>query len=247
MIKIFLGNLGSGKTLHAVKEIVEDNSGRMTYTNLILKGVNNAVYIKPEDVIKKIESDKGKVKLDLNLEYWQKQKRPLNVVWDEIHLMANSRSSTAKPNMVLSKFLAMGRRIVGRDDKGYGTLIFIAQKERTVDVNIRELADEIYEHISWNKIHCHDCNLNEVQSSNNARVSDDALIRTCARCHSAALSVSLIRVEVKIFTGSSRASCWENYFDNKHKKSMYLCNLHKYYKYYDTMQIASLWDSFIED
>ena len=88
---------------------------------------------------------------------WQKQKKPLNIIWDEIHLVANSRDSQSKLNKCMSRFLSSGRRITGSDDGGYGHFIFIAQASRTIDVNIRDLCNEVRYHVMHWISMCKNC------------------------------------------------------------------------------------------
>ena len=128
MIIIILGNLGSGKSAAAVRDLYNDRSGRITYTNIKTTGIDHVRQIKPSNVIKKsiksetIKKDGSteiKYKLDLNKEYWMKQPKALNILWDEIHLTANSRQSMSAINQIIGRFIAMGRRITGYDKKGY--------------------------------------------------------------------------------------------------------------------------------
>ena len=243
MIRIFLGNLGSGKTLSAVRELALDNSGRKTYTNISVRGIKNAVHIKPEYVIKKEEDEKGKLKLDLNTEYWNQQKKPLNLLWDEVHLTANSRRSMSSINQVFSKFIAMGRRIVGFDKRGYGCLTFIAQAERTIDRNIKELANEIRYHVSYWYIECNSCKSKIIVSSEMEQFSK------CTKCGSWEIERKGLQIEVK------RYKSWANYLNSqidtkKHKwhfDRFMLYDAEDYYKYYETLQMEDIWGDYIKE
>lgn len=241
MIRVFLGNLGSGKSACAVKEIADDTSNLKTYTNLVLKGVRNTVFIKPSDIIEVI-SQKGRKKdiYKLNIGYWEKQKKPLNVLWDEVHLTASSRRSSSKPNVILSQFMAMARRITGFDKRGYGFFTFIAQKERTIDVNIRELANEIVYHVSYWKITCEDCGRYIYWNSEKQH------LRKCLNCGSWKILKSDIHV-LRIFFND-----WEKYYNwvehapgRWHFKREWIFDIEHYFHNYDTMQISNIWDSYI--
>lgn len=240
MIIIYLGNLGSGKTLHAVKDIIENPMNRKTYTNIILPhSIKKSVLIRPEHVIKKTKVDK-KIKYDLNMEYWNKQKKPLDVVWDEVHLTANSRMSMSKPNMVLSRFLAMARRITGFDKRGYGHFTFIAQKESTIDKNIKELANEFYYHIGYWTVTCEQCG-NRFQTS-----SEDFIIRVCPVCNSGDIIRSDPLIRVIQFTNIDEFYSWSLGTGTKHRQYI-IPNASDYYKYFDTLQASELWDNYVSD
>lgn len=243
MIRIFLGQLGSGKSVSAVREMATDNSGRTTYTNLLTTKLPNVIHIKPDMIIKKVKNDKKKnASFELNKEYWQKQKKPLNIVWDEIHLTANARSSMSRVNMVLSRFIAMARRITGFDSRGYGHLIFIAQTERTVDVNIRELASEIRYHTGHWEIHCNDCNVSVMTDS------EQQQIERCLKCGSWNIIKKNFVVEVRKFNS------WDKYFNfrlkikgNWHFERYIIPDIEKYFGHYDTMQMTDMWENYINE
>ena len=242
MIRVFLGNLGSGKTACAVKEIMDDESGRLTYTNTRLIRVPNTVFIRPCDVIQVVkDKDNEKKRLyQLNVEYWKKQKKPLNVLWDEIHLTASARRSMSKANLVLSQFLAMARRITGFDKRGYGCFTFVAQKERTIDVNIRELCNEIIYHISYWKLTCEDCGRYTYPNS------EQQQILRCLACGSWNVQKSDLYI-LRMFFNK-----WENYYrwcegegGRFHFKRQFVYDIEDYFKHYDTLQISNIWDSHV--
>lgn len=239
MIRIFLGNLGSGKSANAVRELCLDYSGRKTYTNLLTHGIPDIIHIKPDYVIKKVIKDK-KTSFDLNSEFWQKQKKPLNILWDEIHLTANSRMSMTKINMVLSRFIAMARRITGFDKRGYGHLTFIAQKERTIDVNIKDLANEIIYHVAHWVIRCEEC------GSRVAVNSDMQQIERCIRCGSWAILKENLQIEILKFNEWNKFYAWSQGLKGKFYFNRYMItDIEEYFGYYDTLQMTDMWESYI--
>lgn len=242
MIRIFLGNLGSGKSAFAVREMARNVTDRTTYTNIVTKGLKNVVLIKPQDVIKKtfIDDKKKKFSLDLNIDYWMKKKKPLNVVWDEVHLTANSRQSSSKANMVLSRFIAMARRITGFDKRGYGTFTFIAQKERTIDVNVRELANEIiYLKSRW-LTRCEECNLRMVVTSEMPQYE------RCYRCGSWKVVKGDLIVEALHFNEWLKLYNWEQGIKGRwHFKREFITDIHKYFQCYNTLQFGNVWDDYV--
>ena len=240
MIRIFLGNLGSGKSVSAIRELVHNPNGRTTYTNIITKGIQNVVTIKPQDIIKKIGEDK-KPSFDLNIEYWNKQKKPLNILWDEIHLTANSRMSMSKINMVLSRFIAMARRITGFDKRGYGSFTFVAQKERTIDVNIRDLTNEIVYHISHWVVECEECGTKVLTNSESPQMNK------CVVCSSWKLEKKGMFIEKLSFSEWDSFYAWSVHMKGKFYDSRQRINdIEDYFKYYDTMQIENVWENYLK-
>lgn len=239
MIKIILGNLGGGKTLSEIALIANDESGRITYTNIETFNLKNTKLIRPQDVIKKTEDEKKKTSYELNIEYWQKQKKPLNILWDEIHLTANARTSLAKANIILSRFISMGRRICGFDERGYGHLTFIAQADRTIDINIRELASQINYNVSHWVMACEKCGVKM------PRNSEQAQIETCLRCGTWKIKRVGLVIETYYFKSWMDYFSWKvgygkTYYDRKFHR-----NMEKYFKYYDTMQLKNIWEDYI--
>ena len=53
MIRIYLGRLGSAKTVSTVREIIKDESNRVTYTNINIRHTKNVKKIVTENLIKK--------------------------------------------------------------------------------------------------------------------------------------------------------------------------------------------------
>lgn len=247
MIKIYLGNLGSGKSVYAIREMVLNKTDRKVYTNLVAYNIDNVIHIRPENVILKIpdKTKKKGFKLDLNINFWLKQKKPLHIVWDEIHLTANSRSSTSSSNMVISRFISMGRRVVGMDKRGYGHLIFIAQSERTVDSNIRDLANEIYYFRSIWTIECEDCGFKIITNS------DKQQIEKCLNCKSWKVLKKDIEISVFVLAQKKNLSAWECYYGfrngmkNMTSEQFIIKDIEEYFKYYDTLQMTDIWNDYI--
>ena len=246
MIRIVLGNLGAGKTINAVREIVEDDSGMPIFTNIAVKGINNVYRINPSDVIKKEKDEKGKTKYSLNIDFWIDQPKPLAIYWDEVHLSAgNSRSSMSHANKILSRFIAMGRRIVGMSEETglNGYMVYIAQSERTLDVNLRDLCNEIYYLVGMWVINCTEC------GQKLARNSDQKQLRRCIFCDSGKITITDHKTLIYEF------STWEGYIkfrmgmSGKHysQPPKVIEDLKRYFKYYDTLQIADLWNDYLDD
>jgi hypothetical protein len=235
-------HFGSGKSAYSVIEMLNDKSGRKTYSNIQTKGIPNVYHIKPEDVVSKEEDEKGKRKFELNIDFWMSQKKPLNILWDEIHLsFGNSRMAMSKGNLILSRFIAMGRRITGMDSRGYGVFTFVAQTERTIDVNIRELtSDIIYLKSHW-FIDCHKCGYSLITNS------EAPAIQKCP-CGSWEIEKRDVQIEVRKF------QTWDSYFNFRlgikgkwHYARYMITGINQYYKYYDTLQYKNMWSEYLSD
>ena len=115
MIRIILGNVGSGKTAVAVREMCINPTKRKTYSN-IQTSLDNQIDISPEMIIKReiVDYKKNKktgekepvYKYALNIEYWKSITEPCDVILDEAHTILNSRKSQSKTNIVVTDWLA---------------------------------------------------------------------------------------------------------------------------------------------
>src|SRR6056297_725297 len=128
MIRIILGNIGSGKSARIVKEIVTDKSHRKYISNIKTKGTKNNMLMDSSMIVKKeiIEGKKkDKEKLSLNIDFWKminEKYGAVSVVIDEFHNIMDSRRSMSSLNKILSEFISLLRRVLGEDSSGYGEL-----------------------------------------------------------------------------------------------------------------------------
>lgn len=234
MIRIFLGKLGSGKSLHAIKEMKDDTSRLKYYTNLEADFKNVEIIAEKEIIQEVIEKGKTKTKTEyqLNWNYWIKQKKPLNVIWDEIHLTAGSRRSMSKKNMIIMEFVAMARRITGMDEAGYGTLTFVAQTDFSIDKYIRHLANDILYHIMYWEQYCKNCNIKEL------RDSEKEHSRKCNYCLSDRTRKQNFFCIVYKFRSFHNFQAWELGMPGKwHYSKELIDDIEKYFKFYETLQI----------
>lgn len=234
MIRIFLGKLGSGKTLHAVKEMKVTTSKLRYYTNIEIK-FKNTEFISEDEIIKEVliekEKQKPKIEYKLNWEYWNKQKKPLHIIWDEINLTAPSRQSMSKKNMVFTQFVAMARRITGMDEAGYGELTFISQTDFSIEKYIRHLANEILYHIMHWEQFCKDCNTSELRSS------ESVPNRKCNFCLSENTRKENFFCIVYRFLTFWDFQQWEAGFQGKFYKSReVIFDVEDYFKSFNTIQ-----------
>jgi len=237
MIRIFLGKLGSGKTLHSVKQMAIDRSHLKYYTNIKVK-FKNAIHLDLKDIIKEDIDDSGKgkpkVSYSLNWEFWRKQKKPLHIIWDEIHLTASSRKSMSTKNMILMEFVAMARRIVGEDSAGYGTLTFIAQTDFSIEKYIRHLANEIVYHIMYWHQYCGDCHLSMIVNSEQLQT------RNCPFCLSPKIRKKNFFCIAYTFRTFFDYEMWSGGQPGKHYvKRDLITDISEYFSDYDTHQEIS--------
>lgn len=136
MIIIIVGGIGSGKTLSAVKDIIQRD--QLTFTNFQLFQTRKIKRLKYEHLFFKDEKSK---KMKLNFSFWNeltKKYGGFDIVLDEFHNVMSSRRAMSKRNVLLSDWLSQIRKILGQSEKN--NLVLITQKLRRIDVNSRDLA-----------------------------------------------------------------------------------------------------------
>ncbi|MCX6709794.1 MAG: hypothetical protein NTV63_02450 [Candidatus Woesearchaeota archaeon] len=104
MIRISLGNVGSGKTANEVREISLNPFRRKIYTNIVIKEkkLPHVERMKPEYIIEKELLRQKKTQdgslvniydYKLNMDFWKNIDEPICIVLDEFHNIANARAS----------------------------------------------------------------------------------------------------------------------------------------------------------
>lgn len=237
MIRIYLGKLGSGKSLHAVKEMKHNKSKLLYHTNIAI----NFPRIRPlkenhiiEEFIGLDAKKKPKTDYRLNWGYWRSQKKPLHIIWDEIHLTASSRTSMSKKNLIMVEFVAMARRITGMDEAGYGTLTFIAQTDFSIEKYIRHLASEIIYHIMYWNQYCKDCGISE------RRNSEGRQTRNCNYCLSDNTKKETFFCVVYRFLSFLHYEAWSSGWEGKwYESKEVIVDIEEYFDDYDTLQEVS--------
>jgi len=145
MIRIVVGGVGSGKTLSAIKDVVD--RGVFTFTNFGLVGVKNYQRLKYSHIIEetavefKKDGSAKKMKTDVNFKFWEEQmknRKGFDITIDELQSVANSRRSQSKENVAWQSFISQIRKLLGSSEKNHITLI--TQRPNSIDVQFRELA-----------------------------------------------------------------------------------------------------------
>ena len=246
MIRIFLGNIGSGKTAACVRELMINPTQRYTVSNIITKGIKNNIVIKPEWIVKKDVIGHKKngeeiYKLKVNREFWEKLSKKhntLNVVIDEAHTILDSRRSMSTVSKCMNDWLSLLRRVLGKSPAGYGTLTLISQIDRRIDVNARELSTEIRYHMCHYSKRCKKCGL--YWGENNE--TPDPLY-TCPQCNSSRVEQFNFIIEVWHFTSMENYQAWKDFKAKTYYKHYNIMDIEKYFKHYNTLQ----WENLIVD
>ena len=247
MIKIYLGNVGSGKTVSAVREMYINENRRKTYSNIVTT-LKNQVNINPTMIIKQEIIDYKKkrtgeiepvYKHSLNIEFWKKIKEPINVILDEAHSIINARRAMTKINVIVTDWIALIRRVLGQTESDSGELIFISQLERRLDPIARDMATQIRYHMMHYLKTCQGCFISWQEHSEMPET-----LTVCPKCRGFELIKSNYTVEVWHFTSIQMFQFWKDYGQQCFYKHYFIRYISKYFQYYSTMQWDNLFSEF---
>lgn len=249
MIKIYLGNVGSGKTVCCVREMYLNKGRKTTYSNIQtkIKGmveIRSDMIVRKEVIAKKKKRDGSEepvYKLSLNTDYWKDQVKQhdkgINVVLDEAHSVLNARRSMSKGNQILSDWLSLIRRVLGSDPSNTGDLILISQLPRRLDVIARDMCTHVRYHVGYFDLVCKKCGRSYKQHT---QVSEP--VTECA-CGSWDLKKTQYRILVYHFSCMDRFDLWSEYGMKTYHKRYFITGIEKYFHLYDTLQ----WDNLLSD
>lgn len=247
MIQIYLGNVGSGKTALAVREMYHNKLHRVTYTNIKtpLKNVrelNPKMIIKQEIVDHKRSRSTGELepvyKNSLNIDYWKNIEEPINVTLDEAHSILNARKSMSKINVIVTDWLALIRRVLGETDAGQGNLTFITQLPNRLDTIARDMATNILYCVMHYRKTCTTC---KTTWQENSEMPETYV--SCFHCGKYTIKKHSHTVEVWHFSSMKRFEMWDIYGQKSFYKHYYINDIQKYFELYDTLQ----WDNLFSD
>ena len=243
MIRISLGNPGSGKTLCEVRDMILNRTGRVIYTNIIpkqpkltphIRTINKGMIVK-EEIIgyknKKDGSSEPIKDLKLNVEFWKEHKEPVSVVLDEVHNIMNARRSMSKQNIITTDFLALLRRVLGQGDSGYGELVLISQLSNRIDIIAREMATQVRYHVCHYMKTCRKCGQ---KYKENSETSEQ--LYKCETCGSFDLLKHGHYIEVWCFQNMESYETWKSYGQKTYGNHYYVTDVEKFFKYYNTLQ-----------
>jgi len=244
MIRIVLGQVGSGKTASVVRELVNGFGDRPTYTNIHIRKAKNVRQITADMIFKKevvkVKKDGSEVtKLQFNKEFWRgvrEKEGSINVVIDEAHMFFDARRSMSNVNKIMSNFLSELRRILGQDSNGYGELILITQLSNRLDVHSRDMATKVQYHQCYFNKSCR-CGFAIREDNENP----DPMFR-CPYC-SAPLKKHSHTILIYHFSSMDNYETWKHYRMKSYYRITKINDIEDYFSYYDTLQ----WDDLFED
>jgi hypothetical protein len=241
MILIFLGNVGSGKTACAVREMYLHQEVK-NYSN-IKTNLKNNVLLDSEMICKKQMTGTKKTgepvyEYALNIDFWKDINEPINVILDEAHSILNSRRAMSKVNIIVTDWIALIRRVLGEDSRGMGDLILITQLPQRIDVICREMATQVRYHCCHYVKRCNDCG-----SSWNEDTDMPEVYKFCPNCDSINMNRTNFSIEVKVFPNVTAYTMFKIYGMNTFFKHYFVNDIVKYFPMYNTLQ----WDNMFSD
>ena len=240
MITLYIGNIGSGKTLTAVREMATNQD--ITYHTNINTTLKNCVPLTWDKIIlTEVTGTKNKrdgtveeiKEHKLNSEYWLKAKKPLSIVLDEAHNVLDARRSTSKKSIIMNNFGSLIRKFMGDDEKS--EIILITQLSRRLDIVWKEMAHEIRYFTCYYNIICSKCSATWPSDSDNP-----IRYKRCLLCGSLDLKKIDHVIEVKLFAGLDAYYDWHFEKKNSFYNNYAIKDVNNYFKYYNTKQIENL-------
>jgi adenylate kinase family enzyme len=146
MLIAIIGDKGSGKSLTAVRLIV-DKPNVFAFTNFSVMNIKHAQRLKFTDIIEEkllVIGKKEKIVKDINWQFWRdvRKEHPYFCIFlDEIHNIAHARRGMSSTSVLLSKWISQIRKILA--DSEHNHLYIISQEARKIDVDFRDLLDMI--------------------------------------------------------------------------------------------------------
>jgi len=246
MIILYVGNVGAGKTLQAVREMVK-TPWITYYTNIQTKGLPNVHPLTYDMIIKReatgaVSRGKPVYEYKLNTEFWEKLPKPVSIVIDEIHNILSARSSMSHVNKIALKWISLLRRMTGQNESGYGNLICITQLGRASDVVLRQMCHRVvYIRQYYTKV-CRDCGFRHNENSDMPQQME-----ICYKCKSTPPHIgkdSSYSVLFK-FTSVEALDIWKqlgirSYYCMPKK----IFHSERYFKYYDHLQMKDMFSDF---
>ena len=244
MIRIVLGNVGSGKSATIVREMVLSNIP--IHSNIVTKKIPNNTLIKKEHIFKEHivrikKTGEPEIKLMLNSDYWKKLKQQeptTTVILDEAHTLLNPRRSMSKKNEVMTDFLALLRRIIGTSSLGQGELILITQLERRLDVIAKEMATLVQYCICHYTKECNKCHTTWNETNEMSKK-----LWICPNCSHNGITRHSFVIEIFNFKNIEKYNLWHEYKQKTYFEKQFVTNIELIFPLYDTLQ----WDNLLSD
>lgn len=220
MIRLILGQPGSGKTVSAVKRVVD--AKELTYTNFRVRAPGT-IRIRLDMVIREEPNENPKlrpVRL-VNWDHWRGailEHGGFHIFIDELHNIMHARLSMTKQNVLMSQWVAQIRKVTGENERF--DFVCISQELERVDVAVRDLTHEI--------VHC--------QKRVDGHVADTIAYE---RGRKVTKKIPLTWVMQTYFTGLGCVRRYQDFRDLGHRtwsrRTVFLAN--HYFQYYDSYEL----------
>lgn len=146
MIIAICGNVGSGKTISAVR--IMHRRDMQSFVNFAVK-LPKTERIKKEYIIteeiKRVKKTGEPVKeKKVNWEFWNdycSNHDGFDIVLDEVHNLVHSRMAMSKHNTLMTMWFSQIRKILGNSEKNH--IFLISQRLNRIDIAFRDLIDTI--------------------------------------------------------------------------------------------------------
>lgn len=244
MIRLSIGNVGSGKTATEVREMCL-NPGQLKFFSNIRTTLPHQTDITGRMICNKEEvgvvktSGLVKYEFSLNVDYWKKNvKEPCSVVIDEAHTILNARKFMNKVNIVVTDWLSLLRRVMGENSRGTGDLVLITQLPMRVDVICREMATQIRYHICHYRKSCNACGITWREHSDMPEKKN-----YCINCGSIKIFKHSHLIEIKAYNSMEAYNNMKAFGEETHYAHYYVTDIEKYFGYYNTLQ----WDNMLSE
>lgn len=239
MITIKIGKIGSGKTLTAVRSILNDEYPMEIYTNIKFnKKIKNIVELEMDMLIVTEYNEKKGIDVpkSVNTMFWQDKNYPITIILDECHNVLNPRRSHSAINIVMTDVLSLLRRIIGSRNSGYGELVLITQLPRRIDPIARDMATLVEYHICHYKKSCKSCGYTIHENSDSSTPA-----KRCHACGSLDLDMHSHKVEVYQFANMRDFDLWDSLSLKTWFRHYILSDVGRYFTAYDTLS----WDNLL--
>jgi hypothetical protein len=178
-------------------------------------------------------------KFEVNVDFWKDIKEPVNVVLDEAHTILDSRRSFSKKSVVVNRWLALIRRVLGDVEGGNSEVVFLTQQKRKVDINLREMSHQIRWHICYYRKICLDCGFKWQESSDSSEI-----VYHCPRCNKHNLIKTEHKIRVLCFSNLHTFTLYDEYREKSYYKEYIIQDIEKTaFPFYKTME----WDGLFND
>jgi len=146
MIIAIIGNVGSGKTLSAVRMMKKRNTKKLLNFSV---NMDNSIrlehkHIISEKTIRVKKTGEPVTEKTINWQFWNdmiKNGESFDIILDEVHNIVHSRLSMTKNNTLLTMWFSQIRKILGENEKNH--IFLISQRISRIDKAFRDLIDTV--------------------------------------------------------------------------------------------------------